>query len=85
MNIIGSCVFKIEEICNAGLGYELNHNPRIHDKCVALSNDIRAINFNIAERYIPIIKNSKGGCKLAENKEEVNAFPYTAKLNIRNY
>lgn len=66
--------FSIEEICQAGLGYVLNTNPKAHDKCLALSNDCRAINWCITERYIPIIKDSKGGCKLAESKDEVDSF-----------
>ena len=73
-NFVSGKFFSIEEICNAGLGYTLNTNPYKHDKCVCLSNDIRAINFNITERYIPIIKDTKGGCKLAENKKEVDDF-----------
>lgn len=74
--------FSIEEICNAGLGYTLNTNPRIHDKCICLSNDIKAINFNITERYIPIVKNARGGCKLAETKDEVDDFIATERAKI---
>ena len=73
-NFVSGKYFSIEEICQAGLGYTLNTDPKKHDKCVALSNDCRAINWNITERYIPIIKDKKGGCKLAENKEEVDEF-----------
>lgn len=66
--------FTIEEICAAGIGYELNMNPKKHDKCIALSQDIRAINWNICDRYKIIIKNSKGSCKLAESEEEFNSW-----------
>ena len=66
--------FSIEELCNAGLGYELNTNPKTHDKCIALANDIKAINWCITERYKIIIKNKKGGCKLAENEQEFNEW-----------
>lgn len=64
--------FSIEEICNAGLGYELNTNPKSHDKCIALSNDVKAINWCVTERYKIIIKNKKGGVKLCESEEEFN-------------
>ena len=67
--------FTIEEICNAGLGYELNTNPKIHDKCVALSNEVKEINWKTGvERYIPIIKNTRGSIKLPESSEELKAY-----------
>lgn len=66
--------FTIEEICDAGLGYNLNTNPKIHDKCVALGSDIKAINWAIASRYSIIIKDKKGGCKLCESKAEFDAW-----------
>lgn len=66
--------FTIEEICNANIGYVLNKNPKIHDKCITLSNDIRAINWTIVDRYKIIIKNRKGACKLAESEQEFNAW-----------
>lgn len=62
--------FTIEELCGADLGYVLNTNPKIHDKCVALGNDIRAINWAIGDRYSIIIKDSKGGAKLCESQKE---------------
>lgn len=62
--------FSIEEICSTNLGYELNKNPKIHDKCVALGNDIRKMNWVIGSRYSIIVKDKKGGCKLCESKEE---------------
>ena len=62
--------FSIETICNSDLGYELNTNPRTHDKCIALGNDIRQINWRIGHRYSIIVKNKKGGCKLCESQIE---------------
>lgn len=62
--------FSIEELCASGLGYELNTNPKIHDKCASLGNDIRQINWRIGSRYSIIVKDKKGGCKLCESKEE---------------
>ena len=73
-NFVSGKYFSIKEICEAGLGYEYNNDPYKHDHCVCLSNDVRAINFNITERFIPIIKDTKGGIKLAENKQEIDDF-----------
>ena len=73
-NFEGGKYFSIEEICNAGLGYELNTNPKSHDKCIALSNDVKAINWCITERYKIIIKNKKGGVKLCESEAEFNEW-----------
>ena len=74
-NFISGKYFTIEEICNAGLGYKLNTNPRIHDKCVALGNDVKALNWATnCERYIPIIKDKKGGIKLCETEQELKDF-----------
>ena len=51
--------------------YKLNtDNPRNHDKCISLSNDIRTINWTITSRYHIILKDKKGGCKLCETKKE---------------
>lgn len=67
--------FTIDELCQANIGYELNTNPRVHDRCIALSQDIKQLNWATnVERYIPIIKRKDGACKLAENKEELLAF-----------
>lgn len=82
--------FSIEEICNADLGYELNTNPYSHDKCVALGNDIRQINWKIGSRYSIIVKDKKGGCKLCESKEELETWreeekkPLITKLEYLN-
>lgn len=66
--------FTIEELCAAELGYSLNTNPKIHDKCVALGSDVRAINWAIGSRYSIIVKDKKGGCKLCESKEEFDEW-----------
>ena len=67
--------FSIEEICekvtyNGEHLYTLNKNPRIHDKCLQLSDDVREINWNVVDGYKIIIKDSKGGIKLCESQEE---------------
>lgn len=82
--------FSIEEICATNLGYELNTNPYSHDKCVALGNDIRQINWKIGSRYSIIVKDKKGGCKLCESKEELETWreeekkPLITKLEYLN-
>ena len=82
--------FSIEQLCNADLGYELNTNPYTHDKCVALGNDIRQINWKIGSRYSIIVKDKKGGCKLCESREELENWreeekkPLTTKLEYLN-
>lgn len=74
-NFICGKFYSIEEICNANLGYVLNTNPRTHDKCVALGNDVKALNWATnRERYIPIIKDKKGGIKLCETERELKDF-----------
>ena len=78
--------FTIEEICRAGLGYELNTNPYIHDKCVALGNDVRDINWLAGyKRYIPILKDTKGSIKLAESKAEVDTYIQGLKDKAERY
>lgn len=71
--------FTIEELCAANLGYELNTNPRTHDKCIALGNDIRQINWAIGSRYSIIVKDKKGSAKLCESKEEFDEWKQTEK------
>lgn len=83
-NLVPGKFFSIEEICNAGLGYVFNKNPRIHDKCAALGADIRAINWAIADRYSIIIKDDKGGCKIAESEKEFNAWVQGEKDKLEN-
>lgn len=66
--------FSIESLCSADLGYELNTNPKCHDKCIALGNDIRQINWKIGHRYSIIVKDKKGGCKLCESQKEFDSW-----------
>lgn len=71
--------FSIEEICeqvtyNGEHLYTLNKNPRIHDKCLQLSDDVREINWNCVDGYKIIIKDSKGGIKLCESQEEFDSW-----------
>ena len=54
--------------------YTLNTNPYNHDKCVALSSDVRTINWTITDRYHIIIKDKQGGCKLCESKAEFDTW-----------
>lgn len=82
--------FSIEEICDSGIGYELNTNPYTHDKCIALGNDIRQINWKIGFRYSIIVKDKKGGCKICESREELETWreeekkPLITKLEYLN-
>lgn len=71
--------FSIESLCNADLGYELNTNPKSHDKCIALGNDIRQINWKIGHRYSIIVKDKKGGCKLCESQTEFDDWKDSEK------
>lgn len=51
--------------------YQLNKNPYIHDKCVTLGADIRAINWGaLSNNHFIIIRNSSGDVKLCESNEE---------------
>ena len=50
--------------------YEFNTDPYKHDKCIALSNDVREINWSVGEGYKLIIKDKFGGVKLCESKED---------------
>ena len=89
-NFVNGKYFSIEELCQAGLGYELNTNPYTHDKCVALGNDIRQINWRIGSRYSIIVKDKKGGCKLCESQKELDDWrdsekePLIKKLEYLN-
>lgn len=89
-NFVSGKFFSIEEVVSGFIDnegkpyYELNTNPKIHDKCIALGKDIKAINRLQIENYIPIIKDNKGGCKLAENKEEVKAFIEELREEAKN-
>ena len=81
-NFVSGKYFSIEEICSADIGYILNTNPKSHDKCIALGNDIRAINWAIAQRYSIIIKDKKGGCKLCESKSEFESWRNEEKAKV---
>lgn len=79
-NFISGRFYSIEEIVDRVVDnegkpyYKLNTNPYNHDKCIALSSDIRTINWSITDRYHIIIKDSKGGCKLVESQEEFDSW-----------
>ena len=63
--------------------YKLNtDNPRNHDKCVCLSNDVRTINWSITDRYHIILKDKKVGCKLCESKEEFDNWVEETKAPL---
>jgi len=82
--------FSIEEVVKGVVDkdgipyYTLNKNPHKHDKCLSLSRDVRAINFNITDRYIPIVKDTKGGIKLAENEQEIKTFVGRLQKQVEN-
>lgn len=88
--------FSQEEICekvimpDGSKAYELNHDPYKHDKCIALSSDVRTINWSVNEGYKIIIKNSKGHIKLCESREEFEEWkqrelaPVTRKYQYLN-
>ena len=54
--------------------YKLNTNPYVHDKCIALSADIKEINWNCNYGYKIIVKDKKGGAKLCESEQEFNEW-----------
>ena len=90
-NFVSGKYFTIEEIVKKVCDsegypyYHLNKNPYAHDKCIALSNDVKALNWATnLERYIPIVKNKKGSIKLAENKEELKDFIQELKDKVEN-
>ena len=72
--------FTIEEICDqvrwrdGNPIFTLNTNPKIHDKCAKLGKMVRDINYNCEEGQKLIIKNAEGSIKLAESKEEFDAW-----------
>lgn len=88
-NFVKGKYFSIEEICeqvvyNGEHLYTLNKNPRIHDKCLLLGEDVRVINWNNVNGYKVIIKDSKGGIKLAESKEEFDNWYYDEMAEIES-
>ena len=89
-NFVQGKFFSIEEIVRGCVDeegkpyYALNCNARIHDKCLALANDIKQLNRKTTENFIPIVKDNKGGCKLAENEDEVKDFIEALRAEARN-
>lgn len=75
-NFVSGKFYSIKEICDLVVypsgekAYIYNTDPYNHDKCVALGNDVRAINWSVSEGYKIIIKDKKGGVKLCENESE---------------
>ena len=54
---------------------KINHNPKIHDKCVELGYLVKKLNWRVGtQRFIPILKNRQGSIKLCESKEELEAY-----------
>jgi len=72
--------FSIKEICdNVFLpdgtnAYTFNTDPYKHDKCIALSNDVKSINWTVNEGYKIIIKDKFGGVKICESESEFNEW-----------
>lgn len=82
-NFVSGKYFTIKEICEANIGYTYNTNPYCHDRCIALSQDVKALNWATnVERYIPIIKDKKGSIKLCETREELEAFVESEKKKV---
>ena len=88
-NFVMGKFFSIEEIV-ANVKYpdgtpmfKLNTNPYSHDKCIRLSKMVKELNWATdVERYIPIIKDTKGGIKLCESEEELNDFVEKQKRKV---
>ena len=88
-NFVSGKYYSIEEVVRGVVDsdgkpyYELNKNPYTHDKCIALANDVKKLNWATnVERYIPIIKDKKGGVKLCESEEELKAFIDSEKRKV---
>lgn len=79
-NFVSGKFFSIKEICNSVVYsdgspcYEYDDRETTHDHCVALGNDVRAINECLVDGWKLIIKDKKGGVKLAESKEEFETW-----------
>ena len=80
-NFVSGKYFSIEEIiqqvryADGTPLFKLNTNPKIHDKCIKLSKMVKDLNWATnRERYIPIIKDKKGGIKLCETEQELKDF-----------
>lgn len=89
-NFVSGKFFTIEEVVSGFKDsegkpyYKINHNPKYHDRCISLANDIKEINRKQIENFIPIIKDNKGSCKLAENKEELTEFIEGIRAEAKN-
>lgn len=90
-NFVSGKYFTIEEIVmkvrdsEGNPYYVLNTNPRTHDKCIALANDVKQLNWHTnRERYIPIIKDKRGAIKLCESKKELETYVDSEKKRIEN-
>lgn len=89
-NFVQGKFFSIEEVVSGVVNeegipyYTLNKNPKTHDKCVSLANDIKQLNRKTIDNFIPIIKDDKGGCKLAENSEELKEFIEDLRREAKN-
>lgn len=88
-NFVSGKFFTIEEIVanvkdsEGNPYYKLNTNPYTHDKCVALGSDVKELNWHTnIDRYIPIIKDSKGSIKLCENEEELRDYIEKEKRKV---
>lgn len=67
--VVNECCYDDGTPC-----YKLNTNPLNHDKCIVLSNDVRAINWTVKNGFSIIIKDPYGGVKLCEDVEEFKAW-----------
>lgn len=88
-NFVSGKYFTIEEIVekvrysDGTPLFKLNTKPTTHDKCVKLGKMVKELNWRIGvERYIPIIKNSKGSIKLCENAQELSDYVAKEKKKL---
>ena len=66
--------YSKEEICEAlPEHYQLNHDPRIHDKCIAIYNDFKVLQTQAPIIQKIIVSNKKGQIKFG-NREETKAY-----------
>lgn len=92
-NFVSGKFFTIEEVVEGFVDqegnpfYKLNHDPYKHDKCYALSKDVKDINWLVGiQGYVPIIKDRKGSMKLCESKTEFDEFyNLQEKRVVRHY
>lgn len=66
--------YSKEEICEAlPEHYKLNHDPRIHDKCITIYQDFKVLQTQAPVIQKIIISNSKGHIKFG-NREETKKY-----------